>query len=412
MNGFLIFILAVLIGSYILDQVVRFLNLKSLIPKLPQEFVGYYDGKKYAKSQEYSREESRFSFITETFDVILIVAFIFFGGFNWVDTVVRGLGWGAIPTGLLFIGVLTFGSQILQLPFSLYRTFVIEEKFGFNRTTAKTFVMDLLKGLMLTVIIGGAVMTLILWFFGEMGELAWLYVWIALTIFRLFMMLIAPVVIMPLFNKFTPLKDGELKESIIKYANRQNFKMSGIFTIDGSKRSSKANAFFTGIGKYKRIALFDTLVEKQTVDELIGVLAHEIGHYKLKHIPKRIITSLLSTGLMLFILSLFINNPGLFESFKMDNISIYASITFFSFIYAPVSMIIGLMNTISSRKHEYQADAYAAKTTNNPTAMVTALKKLSVSNLSNLTPHPLKVFLEYDHPPVLERIKAIRAIKL
>jgi len=410
MNGYLIFILAVLIGSYILDQIVRYLNLKHLKPELPEEFVGYYDGDKYAKSQEYGRVGSRFGFITGTFDIILVLAFILFGGFNWVDNIVRGIGWGAIPTGLLFVGVLTFGSQILHLPFSLYGTFVIEEKFGFNRTTAKTFVMDLLKGMMLSIIIGGAVMALILWFFGETGELAWLYVWIALTLFQLFMILIAPVVIMPLFNKFTPLQDGELKDSILEYAKKQNFKMSGIFTIDGSKRSSKSNAFFTGIGKYKRIALYDTLIEKQGVDELVCVLAHEIGHSKLGHIPKGIVTSLLSTGLMLFILSLFINNPGLFEAFKMENISIYASITFFSFIYAPVSMVIGLINTITSRNHEYQADAYAAQTTDKPESMITALKKLSVSSLSNLTPHPLKVFLEYDHPPVLERIKAIRAL--
>jgi STE24 endopeptidase len=223
-------------------------------------------------------------------------------------------------------------------------------------------------------------------------------------------MLIAPVVILPLFNKFTPLAEGELKESILAYAKKQNIKMSGIFTIDGSKRSSKSNAFFTGIGKFKRIALYDTLIEKQSVDELVCVLAHEIGHSKLGHIPKGIITSILSTGLMLFILSMFINNPGLFAAFKMDNISIYASLTFFSFIYSPVSMVIGLIKTITSRKHEHQADAYATRTTKKPESMITALKKLSVSTLANLTPHPLKVFLEYDHPPVLERIKAIRAL--
>jgi len=410
MNGYLIFILAVLLGSYILDQIVRYLNLKSLSSDLPEEFVGHYDGDKYAKSQQYSREGSRFGVIVETFDIILIVGFILWGGFNWIDNVARSLGWSAIPTGLLFVGILGIGSQLLHLPFSIYSTFVIEEKYGFNLTTAKTFVLDLLKGLLLTIIIGGAVLALILWFFVETGELAWLYVWVALTIFQIFMMFIAPVVIMPIFNKFTPLEDGELKDAILQYTAKQDFKMGGIFTIDGSRRSSKANAFFTGFGKFKRIALFDTLIEKQSVSELLCVLAHEIGHSKLGHIPKRIITSILSTGLMLFILSLFINSPGLFEAFRMDNISIYASITFFSFIYSPVSMVIGLANTITSRRHEYQADRYAAQTTGNTEAMITALKKLSVSSLSNLTPHPLKVFLEYDHPPVLDRIKALRAL--
>jgi STE24 endopeptidase len=222
------------------------------------------------------------------------------------------------------------------------------------------------------------------------------------------MLYISPTLIMPLFNKFTPLPDGELKDTIVRYMQKNKFKMKGLFAIDGSKRSSKANAFFTGFGKSKRIALFDTLIEKFEVSEILTVLAHEVGHFKLRHVPKRIVSGVFEMGLMLFILSLFIKNEALFAAFGMENVSIYASLIFFSFIYTPVSMILGLISTISSRKHEYQADAFAAQTTGDPASMISALKKLSVTNLSNLTPHPLKVFLEYSHPPVLARIEALR----
>ncbi|HIJ21259.1 MAG TPA: M48 family metallopeptidase, partial [Deltaproteobacteria bacterium] len=233
------------------------------------------------------------------------------------------------------------------------------------------------------------------------------YCWIALTLFQLFLLFIAPVVIMPIFNKFVPLEEGELKTAIREYAEEQGFKMKGIFSMDGSKRSTKSNAFFTGFGRFRRIVLFDTLIEKHSVDELVSILAHEIGHYRKKHIFKSVLISILTTGLMFFILSLFINNKDLFAAFQMQETSIYASLFFFGFLYAPIETVVGILGNILSRRHEYEADAYAIKTTHKPQAMITALKKLSVDNLSNLTPHPLKVFLGYSHPPVLERIRAI-----
>jgi STE24 endopeptidase len=312
-----------------------------------------------------------------------------------------------IVKGLVFGGILIVLSQLVGIPFSIYHTFVLEERYGFNKTTPKTFVIDILKGLLLTVLLGAPVFALILWIFSSVS-LAWLWAWGALAIIGLFIQFIAPVVILPLFNKFTPLEEGELRSKIENFAVAQKFKLSGVFKIDGSKRSTKSNAYFTGFGKTKRIALFDTLIEKHTVGELVAVLAHEIGHCKRGHIKKGMVISLASSLLMFFILSLFITQQGLYTAFGIEGTPLYAGFIFFGFLYTPISMILGIAGSILSRKHEFEADAFAAETTGQPTALIDALKKLSVDNLSNLTPHPLKVFLEYSHPPVLERIKVLR----
>ncbi len=407
MNIFLFVILAILIVNYLLNIVVETLNVRHLKTGLPKEFAGYYDGEKYRKSQEYLKEDTRFGIITDSITTPVIIGFILLGGFNYVDQFARSFGFGSILTGLIFAGILLFASQTLGLPFSIYQTFHLEEKFGFNKTTPKTFILDILKGWALVIVLGSILFSGILWFFENAGQHAWLYCWIALTLFQMFILFIAPVVIMPIFNKFIPLEDGDLKTAIRAYAQEQGFKMKGIFSMDGSKRSTKSNAFFTGFGKFRRIVLFDTLIEKHTVDELVSILAHEVGHYRKKHIFKSILISILTTGLMFFVLSLFINNKDLFAAFQMQETSIYASLFFFGFLYSPIEMIVGILGNILSRKHEYEADAYAIKTTRNTRAMSTALKKLSVDNLSNLTPHPLKVFLSYSHPPVLERIRAI-----
>jgi STE24 endopeptidase len=337
--------------------------------------------------------------------------FILAGGFNYVDQFARSFNLGSIPTGLMFAGILVFVSQLLHIPFSVYSTFVIEDKYGFNRTTVKTFALDILKSWLLMALIGGALFSIVIWFFDRTGTWAWLYCWIAVVVIQLFLTFIAPVVIMPLFNKFIPLEDGELKSSIENYARLQGFKIKGVFKMDASKRSTKSNAFFTGFGRFRRIVLFDTLIEKHTVDELASVLAHEMGHYKKKHILISIIISIITSGLMFFILALFLNNQELFAAFKMQHTSVYASLLFFGFLYAPIEMVLGIFGNMLSRRHEYAADAYAITTYRKPEAMIAALKKLSVDNLSNLTPHPLKVLLQYSHPPVLERIRAIRAIR-
>lgn len=406
-NFYLIFILAMLGASYFLDLLAAKLNLRSLCPDLPAEFEGWYDAGTYRKSQLYTIENTRFGIVADTVNLALLIGFILIGGFNIVDIFARQFGWGEIGSGLIFTAVLMFGSMILGLPFSAYRTFVIEEKYGFNRTSVKTFITDLLKGIALTIVIGAPLFAAVIWFFKTTGELAWLYVWVLITLFHLLMIYIGPTLIMPLFNKFTPLEEGSLKNTIEEYASRQNFKRKGIFTIDGSKRSTKSNAFFSGFGKSRRIALYDTLVEKHSDEEILAILAHEIGHFKLRHVPARLVISVAETGLLLFILSFFINNRNLFDAFGMQHLSIYGSFVFFGFLYAPISTLLGVMSKLLERRHEYDADRFAAKTTNDPDSFTSALKKVSISNMSNLTPHPLKVFLDYDHPPVLERIRSV-----
>lgn len=408
MNIYLIFILAILSGSYLFSLVVEILNIKALRVELNKEFDGFYDADKYKKSQEYLRETTYFRLIQSGIFISISIGLIVSGGFNFIDRIARGFGLAEIPTGLVFAAIVFGGLQVLSLPFSAYRTFVIEEKYGFNRTQASTFITDTLKSWALTLVIGGIILSVIIWLFIRAGSLAWVACWAAVTFFQLFLLFIAPVAIMPLFNKFKPLENGELKTAIEEYAESQKFKMKGIYTMDGSRRSAKSNAFFTGFASFRRIVLFDTLIKAHTVPELVSVLAHEMGHYKKGHILRLIAQSILTTGLMFFILSLFIRSPGLFAAFRMQNISVYAGLFFFSFLYAPINMFLSIATNFFSRKYEYEADDYAVITYPEPEAFIMALKRLSVSNLSNLTPHRLKVFLDYTHPPVLKRIEAIR----
>jgi len=407
-----VIILAILLGGYILELIVESLNVRCASPVLPKEFEGYYDAYKYRQSQDYLNKNTNFQLIKEMFFTFIIVVFIITGGFNFVDRFARSFNFGHILTGLIFAGILLLAFQILDIPFSAYHIFVIEEKHGFNRTSVKTFILDIIKSWILGAIIGGIIFAGVIWFFDKLGFLAWVYCWIGVTLFQLFLIFIAPVTIMPLFNKFIPLEPSAIKDAIENYADSQKFKIKGIFKMDASRRSVKSNAFFTGFGKYRRVALFDTLIERQSSDELVSILAHEIGHYKKGHILKHIVLSIVTTGLMFFIFSFFINNKGLFSAFKMEKTSIYASLVFFSFLYTPINFILSIFTNAISRKYEYEADEFSVRTYKKPEAMILALKKLTVDNLINLTPHPLKVFLHYSHPPVLERIKAIRAMAI
>lgn len=410
MNPYLVFIITFIIITYILELIVEWLNLKHISPDLPDEFNNYYDNDRYKKSQLYLKENTLMSMIHKTFFTILILLLIIYGGFNYVDQFARSFNFGYIITGLIFTGILIIANQILEIPFSVYDTFVIENKYGFNTTTIKTYILDMIKSAIIGAILGGFIYSCILWFFNIFQTWAWLYCWIAVTILQIFILFIGPILILPLFNKFKPLEDGELKFAVENYAKSQNFKMKGLFTMDGSKRSTKSNAYFTGFGKYRRIVLFDTLIEKHTVEELVAVLAHEMGHFKKKHILQNIIISIIISGSVFYLLSLFINNPELFRAFKMEETSIYASLLFFGFLYEPISMILSILTNALSRKHENESDEYAVKTGSSPEAMISALKKLSVDNLANLTPHPLLVKLKYSHPPVIKRIERIRKI--
>ena len=408
---YLTIIIVFLLLSFVISFVSDRLNVKNMNDVLPEEFVGYYDEEKYKKSQNYLKDKTKFSFISSSIFLIVSIAFILIGGFNYVDVFARGFGYGEIVSGIIFIVVLVLLMEILQIPFSAYNTFVIEEKYGFNKTSVKTFITDIIKSLFLMFVIGVPVFSLIVWFFMKFSSFAWIYASVTVILFELLITFIAPVFIMPLFNKYVPLEDGELKTELEKYAEKQNFKMKGLYKMDGSKRSTKTNAFFTGFGKFRRIVLFDTLIEKHTTQELVSVLAHEMGHYKKGHILKFMIMSFLNTIIIFFLLSLFIGNKELFAAFKMQEISVYAALIFFGFLYTPISMFLSVIQNVVSRKYEYEADAYSVTTYKNPQSMIEALKKLSVDNLTNLTPHKMKVFMEYSHPPVLERIKAIRNIK-
>ena len=408
MNTYLLIVLGAIIGEYLIQSTVRILNLRSLKPNLPEEFAGFYDANEYRRSQEYTRVNSNFAFVSSTISTLAICAFILLGGFNEIDELVRGPGFSPLVTGLLFFAVLFILSDILSLPFSLYGNFVIEEKFGFNRLTIKTFVIDKIKSYVLVAILGGCFMGAILYFFEQLGEDAWLYAWGIFTAFIVIMPPLFTSVIAPLFNKFEPLEEGTLKESLAAYAQKVNFPLTGVFVMDGSKRSTKSNAYFSGFGKKKRIVLFDTLIQEHSSEELVAILAHEIGHYQKKHIIKGVILSVLQMGVLFFLLSKFLNNPELFEAFKMSHTSVYASLVFFSLLYSPISFVLSIVQNIISRFHEYEADEFSASTVGNHEALISGLKRLAVNNLGNLTPHKFSVFLNHSHPTVLQRIARLR----
>ena len=410
MNIFGIIILCALCGTFLIKLLADMLNLRAAGVSLPEEFRDVYDQEAYEEAQRYLHQSTVLSLVTATFDLIVLLVFWFAGGFNYLDLLVRDFGFGVLVTGILYIGILLLLQGVISLPFGIYQTFVLEEKFGFNKTTPLTFLTDKLKAVFLGLLLGIPVLAGLLWFFENTGALAWILAWVAVTLFGLILQYAAPTLIMPLFNKFTPLEDGELKTSIMDYARSVAFPLSGIFVIDGSKRSSKANAFFTGFGKQKRIALFDTLIENHTITELVAVLAHEIGHYKKKHIIIAMCLSFVNLGIVFFLFSVFLNNRALFDAFYMDNLSVYASLLFFSLLYSPVEFVLSVFLQFLSRRHEFQADRYAVETYSGGATLVEALKKLSRKNLSNLTPHPFFVFMNYSHPPVMQRIDRIRDI--
>lgn len=408
MNAFGAVLFFTLLLMFVVKIVSELLNLKSAATGLPLEFVGIFDEEAYRKSGEYLGATTRLSLVASAVDLFFLLFFWFSGGFNLLDQFLRGYGFNQIVNGVLYIAILLLLQSLIDLPFSIYKTFVIEEKFGFNKTTQTVFVTDLLKTLLLAALLGTPLLAGVLWFFETTGSLAWLWAWCGVTIVSLLLQYIAPTWIMPLFNKFVPLEEGELKHAIMEYAGTVHFPLSGLYVLDGSKRSAKANAFFTGFGKRKRIALFDTLISAHPVQELVAVLAHEIGHFKKKHIIITMVLSFLNLGLLFFLLSLFMNNRSLFDAFFMKDLSVYGSLLFFSLLYTPVEWVLSIVMQALSRKHEYEADAYAVSSYTHGASLSEALKKLSRNNLSNLTPHPLYVFLNYSHPPVLQRILRIK----
>jgi len=409
MNIFGAIILAALLAEYLLNLVSDILNMGTLGSDVPAEFSGLYGGTAYSKSHAYTAARTFFGICESSVNLAAVLIFWFSGGFNHLDQMVRGMHLGSIASGMIYAGALMLIRFIISLPFQIYSTFVIEERFGFNRTAPGTFAADIFKGMLIAILLGGGLLLGVLELFEHAGSLAWLYCWATSAVFILLIQFVAPAWILPLFNKFTPLAEGELKKAILSYAGEVKFSLRDVYVMDGSKRSSKSNAFFTGYGKNKRIALFDTLIQKHTTAELVAVLAHEIGHYKKKHVLQSIIISILHMGAMFLLLSFFIGRPELFDAFYMKNVSVYAGLVFFGMLVVPFEFAVSLLLNAISRKNEYDADRFAVQTTGKRDAMIDALKKLSVDNLSHLTPHPFYVSLNYSHPPVLERIKAIRS---
>jgi STE24 endopeptidase len=410
-NTFAVIILAALIIDYALKLIGNVLNLRALKLELPPVLQAIYKPEEYRKSQEYLRVNTRFGLLESTFNLLVLLIFWIAGGFNWFYGVITGWNMPNVLAGLLYIGILMLAYTVLQLPFNIYSTFVIEERFGFNKTTLRTFIIDLVKGFLLALILGGLILVGTLALFQYAGRFAWLYCWAVVIVFSLAMQYVAPTWIMPLFNKYTPMAEGELREAILKYAGSVNFPVKNIYVMDGSKRSTKSNAFFTGFGNNKRIALFDTLIAQHTIPEMVAVLAHEVGHYKKKHILQGMVISVLHMAVLFYLLSLFVTNAGLYQAFSIVQQPVYAGLLFFGLLYTPIELVLGIVMEMISRKNEYEADRFAAETIDDPLSLIEGLKKLSATNLSNLTPHPFYVFINYSHPPLLQRIAAIEKVK-
>lgn len=403
-------IIAIILFDYLLERVLDYLNSTFWSNEIPTELEGIYDAEKYKKSQDYEKVTTRFSIFSSTLSLVVLLVLIFTGGFAWLDNFVRQYTDNPIWMALLFFGIFGLAADLLSTPLSVYSTFVIEEKFGFNKTTPKTFILDKLKGWVIGAIIGGGLLALVVWIYETTGSWFWIIAWGVVGVFTIFMTMFYSNVIVPLFNKQEPLEDGELRSAIEDFASKVKFKLKNIFVMDGSKRSTKANAYFSGLGAKKRIVLFDTLIEDQTTDELVGVLAHEIGHYKKKHTLIGTVISLLTTGLTLFILSLFIGNPVLSQALGATEGSFHMGILAFGLLYSPLSLVLGILMNVISRKNEFAADRYAGENFK-PKPLMDALKKLSVNHLSNLKPHPAYVFFHYSHPPLLQRLQALDKIK-
>ena len=407
MSKILIIIYIILIFDFLLERTLSFLNSTNRNRNLPKELEDVYDLETYQKSQDYKRENERFGMITASFSFLIMLFMLIFQGFAFADNFCRQITENPIFLSLIFFGILFFASDILGIPFDVYGTFVIEEKYGFNKTKPLLFVADKLKGYLLSIIIGGGLLALFIWYYYKVGSSFWIYIWLIFTAFSIFMSMFYSNLIVPLFNKQKPLEDGVLRDDITEFASKAGFQLKNIYVIDGSKRSTKANAYFTGLGPKKRIVLYDTLINQLSTQEIVAVLAHEIGHYKKRHTYIGLAGSIIQMGLTLYILSLIIGNPILNEALGVNKSGIHIGLIVFGILYTPISTIIGLAMNILSRKNEYEADRFAASF-GLDNELISGLKKLSKNNLSNLNPHPAYVFFHYSHPTLLQRIRALK----
>jgi len=408
MHQNIVFFLLIIItvAGYLTERYLIFLNSKMWSPSLPEKLKGICDEEEYRKTQLYQKDNNKLSFWSSSFNLAVILLMICAGGFALIDRLAREIDANPIIISLLFFGIIGFASDIINIPFSWYDSFVIEKKYGFNKMSTRIFITDHIKSWFIALIIGIPVLGLITWFYYRTGHLFWLYAWGLITAFSVIMNLFYSELIVPLFNKQTLLEPGMLREKIENFAGKTGFRLHNVYVIDGSKRSTKSNAYFTGFGPRKRIVLYDTLMKDFSDEEIVAILAHEIGHYKKKHTIQNLISSFFLTGLMLFLFSLIVNNPMLSQAMGAENASFHIGLIAFGILYSPLSLAIGLISNYISRKNEFQADKFV-KDNNMSEYLASSLKKLSVKNLSNMMPHPVYVFFHYSHPTLLQRLEEL-----
>ena len=405
-NTIFFLIIIIPVAGFILEQYLIHVNGKMWSDTLPEKLKGICPEDEYRKSQLYDRDNVRLAFWSSAINLAVILAMIIAGGFSLADGFARSISSSMVIVALIFFITIGLASEIINIPFSWYDTFVIEKKFGFNTMTTRTFITDLLKSWFIAVIIGIPVLALLTWFYYKAGSAFWFYAWGLITVFSVFLNFFYSELIVPLFNKQTPLPEGTLRDKIENFAGKTGFKLKNIYIIDGSRRSTKSNAYFSGFGKKKRIVLYDTLLKEFTEEEIVAVLAHEIGHYKKKHVLINLLLSVMLTGFMLFLFSLVVDNPKLSQALGAKESSFHLGLIVFGILYSPLSLLIGLITNIISRENEFAADMFV-KENHNGAILGDALKKLSVKNLSNMMPHPLYVFFHYSHPPLLQRLEKL-----
>ena len=413
-NFMTVVIMIGLFALWKLELAATLLNLRAFPTRVPEALASLMNQEKLERARDYHQVNARLDITRDTVSLGILLAFWVLGGFEWLDGLARSLAPGTLTAGLLFLVFLVVAQTVISLPFAWIETFHIEEKFGFNRSTPATFWGDRIKGLLLAAVLGLPLAAAILWIFANVTH-AWLWAWLLVTAYQFFVTYIAPTWIMPLFNKFTPMPDGPLKDDIEKLGRECGFPLAGVYMIDGSRRSSKANAFFTGFGKNKKIALFDTLIDKSSRPELLGILAHEIGHFRCGHIRQRLAVGVVQTAVIFYLLGLAIAPDGvfsrlLFDAFGVNEISPHVGLVLFAILLEPVGKVLGALANAWSRRHEFEADAYAAKVTGDSAPLAEALRKLTADHLSHPTPSRLRVILDYSHPPLLRRLEALEAI--
>ncbi|MBS7154978.1 MAG: M48 family metallopeptidase [Sanguibacteroides justesenii] len=395
--------------DFMLERVLESLNSKHMSPVLPDSLKGIYDEKEYSRFQSYKRENGRLDCWSSGVGFGVMIVFLVAGGFGWYNSWVVSLTDSVVWQTIFFVMGLSVASTVLDIPFDYYATFRIEEKYGFNKTTRRVYWLDAVKELFLSLVLGGVLLALVVWFYTWAGTYFWLYAWGAVTLFSVFMAMFYSQLIVPLFNKQTPLQEGSLRDKIQDFAEKVGFKLDNIYVIDGSKRSTKANAYFTGLGPKKRVVLYDTLIDELTEEEIVAVLAHEVGHYKKRHTLRSMVVSVIQMGVLFWLFSLCVNNAALSEALGGDRAYFQLGLIAFAILYSPVNLILGIGMNVWSRSNEYEADAFAARYYEGDN-LVSGLKKISVKSLSNLTPHPLYEYIYYSHPSLLKRIDAIKRI--